>query len=114
MIENRDWIFDGIGAALIILFATWIVPLLSRSLRLKRDGRKIYNWLESNTLELPGESHKSLSEISIGTRLPEERIQEACLQNNKIFQSVEKPKSYSIWRAETQSVYEKRGVSLIG
>ena len=110
MLENRAWIFDGIGAALIVLFFTWVGSLFNKSLHLWVDGQKIYKWLEVNTRDEPHKSHKTLLEISNGTRLSEERIQKACLQNKKIFQSTEKPGNYSIWRIEPKSIYEKRGI----
>jgi hypothetical protein len=114
MIENRDWIFDGIGAALIILLLTWAASRVANIFRLWRDGKKIYEWLELNTRDEPAKSHKSLSEISIGTRLPKERVREVCLQNRKTFISIDNPENYSVWRVEPQSVYEKRGIRIVG
>lgn len=67
MIENRQWIFDGIGAALVILLLTWVAPRVVNTFRLWQDGKKIYEWLELNTRDEPSESHKSFLEISIGT-----------------------------------------------
>ena len=67
------------------------------------DGRKTYQWLKANTRDEPNQSHKSLLEITSGTRLSEKRIQEACLQNKKIYQSTKNPGSYSIWRVDPQS-----------
>lgn len=113
MVENRDWLFDGIGAALIILLLTWVAPRVTSLFHLQRDGKKIYKWLELNTRDEPAESHKSLLEISVGTRLPEKRVKEVCLQYRKIFISIDKPENFSIWRAEPQSVYEKRGIRTV-
>jgi hypothetical protein len=76
-------------------------------------SRKIYQWLKDNTRDELEESHKSLLEISNGTRLSEEQVREACLKNTKIMQSTSKPGNYSIWRVEPQSVYEKRGARFI-
>jgi hypothetical protein len=80
----------------------------------QRDRYEVYEWLKTNTRDEPAESHKSLFEISDGARLPEERVQVACLKDLRIHQSLNKPGNYSIWRKEPQSVYEKRGIVAVG
>lgn len=104
--ENLNWFFDGLGVAL----GGWLLLIIYRRFVLWRDSTRILRWLEANTQDEPHESHKTLFEISNGTRIPEERVQKACLHNTKILQSVNSPGCYSIWRAENQSVYDKRGV----
>ena len=84
MASNEAWIFDGIGAVLIVLLLTWITPTVYKAICLFSDGHKIYKWLMLNTRDAFGKSHKSLLEISNGTRLSEERVREACLKNPKI------------------------------
>jgi len=111
--ENKDWIFDGIGAALIILLITWAIPSLYKFFLIRKDGQKIYDWLFLNTKDEPHQSHKSLIEISIGTRIPEDRVKKACLNNWKIFQSIHEKENYSIWRVEPKSIYETRGMRSI-
>lgn len=100
MIENFDWIFAGIGATLIALLLGWLFPWGMKRVRVISDGQKIYKWLEMNTSNERGKSHKTLHEISVGTRLSENRVREACLQNKKILHSVKHIGSYSIWQSE--------------
>ncbi len=106
LLTNLSWFFDGLGVAL----GGWLIVVAYRQIVLLRDGKYILRWLEANTSDEPGESHKTLIEISHGTRIPEERVKTACMKNTKIMQSIQIPGNYSIWRAELQSVYEKRGV----
>ncbi len=106
LFENLSWFFDGLGVTL----GGWLLVLLYRRFALWRDSINVYRWLQANTQDEPYKSHKTLLEISNGTRIPEERVQKACLSNTKIMQSVNAPGSYSIWRVENQSVYEKRGI----
>jgi hypothetical protein len=100
LLDNLNWIFDGIGVALV----GWIILLFYRRVTLWNDGNSVYKWLEVNTQDEPHKSHKTLLEISNGVRLSEERVVRACLQNRKILQSVKKPGNYSIWRAEPQNI----------
>ena len=102
---NLGWIFDGIG----VIILGWIVFAIRNYLILYFDGEKVYKWLKANTRDEPHESHKTLLEIITGTRLPEERVKNACLKNKKIFHSLSDQGTYSTWRQEPQSVYEKRG-----
>jgi hypothetical protein len=106
LLENLNWFFDGLGVAL----GGWLLVIIYRRFVLCRDSSNIYRWLQVNTEDEPHRSHKTMFEISNGTRIPEERVQKACLSNTKIMQSVNSPGSYSIWRTENQSVYDKRGV----
>ena len=106
LLDNLNWFFDGVGVA----FGAWLLVLIYKRIVLLKDGNQIYKWLKTNTQDEPNESHKTLLEISIGVRLSSERVQEACRQNKKIYQSTKKPGNYSIWRSEFQSVYDKRGI----
>ncbi len=83
MANNKSWIFDGIGAILSCTLLTWVISLVYKSVRLFRDSQKVYKWLMLNTRDEFNKSHKSLLEISNGTRFSEERVREACLKNLK-------------------------------
>jgi hypothetical protein len=98
---------------LIIALLTWGATAIYRRVRIWRDGCKIQRWLVSTTCDEPGESHKSLLEISEGICLSKERVRVACLLSSRIFQSITNPGNYSIWRQEPQSIYEKRGLLIL-
>ncbi len=102
LLDNLNWFFDGIGVALGGSLIVWIY----RSITLWNDGNAIFNWLKVNTKNEPNKSHKTLSEISIGTRLSEARAKKACLQNKKILQSFKKPGNYSIWCVEPLEIVQ--------
>jgi hypothetical protein len=70
----------------------------------------IYAWLQGNTADAPGKSHRTIQQISIGTRLTEDEVQAACRSDMRMFPSQKQPGSWSIFRAEPESVYERRGV----
>jgi len=75
------------------------------------DRHKIYQWLKSNTVDEPGESHTDTMIIAKGTQLPEERVHSACMSCKKIYcYSNSNKTSWSVWRKEPQSIYEKRGI----
>jgi hypothetical protein len=77
----------------------------------KWDRRKVYRWLKSNTRDEPHESHVDLLTICKGTRLPEDRVRRACMSYKRIYVFGKEPNlSFSVWRKEPQSVYEKRGI----
>ncbi|MFN2398170.1 MAG: hypothetical protein ABR543_05950 [Gemmatimonadaceae bacterium] len=52
----------------------------------------------------------STTEIAVGTRLSEERVREVCRLDLRIHQSIRDPNQWSVWRAEPESIYEKRGI----
>ena len=94
----------------ILLF---LAPLSARVLEwssTQRDGNTIHQWLAENTRDEPAYSHKSLFEIQVGTRIPEDRVRTACLHDLRIFQALSQPGHYSIGRREPRRVEEKRGV----
>ena len=92
--------FSTIAAALTVAVVTWVATVIWKRIRSWRDGRRIYDWLTANTRDEPGESHKSLSEISQGVRLPNDRLRIGCLRNRRILQSLRIPGHYSVWRQE--------------
>ena len=99
----NSWIFDGVGAILVVSLLTWVVSQVYKSVCLFGDSQTVYKWLMWNTRDEFNKSHKSLLEISNGTRLSEERVREVCLKNTKIMQSVSEPGNYSVWRAEPET-----------
>jgi hypothetical protein len=102
----------AVAAGLLVLFFVWIGKRALNLWRRKKDMKKVHTWLRQNTRDEPWESHKSTAEISSGTRLPEGRVTAACLADRRIyrFRSEGKPDTFSVWRLEPQSIYEKRGI----
>lgn len=100
-------------SALLAALVMWCGARLYKLWERRRDARKIRNWLRSNTKDEPGDTHRSTLDISAGTRLPEVRVLCACLADQQILRSQSKPDLWSIWRAEPQSIYEKRGIVTI-
>ena len=103
-------VFVGVAVAIFtaIVFASW------KCFQGWRDGQNIYRWLNNNTADNPRESHKSILEISVGTRLDEDRAQRACRRNKRILQSIKKPDFYSIYYQEMKSFYEEHGMEFSG
>jgi hypothetical protein len=100
---------NPVVTALIISFLIWLLgAVFYKRIILWWQGLVIYRWLKMNSHDEPGESHKTVDEICEGTRLSPNEVTESCRHNRKIFRSTQG--SYSIWRREQQSVYEKRGI----
>jgi hypothetical protein len=74
------------------------------------DRRKVRRWLKLNTSDRPGRSHVDILTLAKGTRLSEERVRRACMTDNNVYRLPGDPDKWSIWRQETQSIYETRGV----
>ena len=71
----------------------------------------MYRWLKANTRDESGQSHLDLLTISKGTGLSEERVRRACMSDKRIYVFGKEPNlSFSVWRQEPSSVYEKRGI----
>jgi len=100
-----------VAVGLLVLFIPWVIKYLRGLWLRKQDKSKVHAWLRENTKDEPGESHRAIAEISSGTRLPEARVEAACLADLRIyrFRSEGKPDTFSVWRLEPQSVYDKRG-----
>ena len=60
LFDKINWIFDGVGAVLVVLLLTWVAPLVYKSVRLFSDGQKVYKWLMLNTRDEFNKSHKSI------------------------------------------------------
>src|SRR4051812_82149 len=104
------WVSPFLSIIISVSFLQWVLLPIFARIRLWTDSRKVYSWLVGNTKDSPCDSHKSLFEIGNGTRLFEERVRFACLQNRKIYRSLSTPDLYSIWRHEPQSIYATRGL----
>jgi hypothetical protein len=110
MTLNAQNVIEGVLIGLGIALLTAICTVLIRFLIERNNQFRVYNWLKRNSTDEPGESHKTLQEIAIGTRMSEDQVSRACRKNKKVYQSVGDSNLYSIWRQEPQSVYEKRGL----
>ena len=75
----------------------------------RHDRRRVYNWLRANTRNEPDESHVDTVKLAKATRLPEERVRRACMSDDRILRAPGDRELWSVWRAEPQSIYEKRG-----
>src|SRR5262245_22824087 len=74
------------------------------------DRRAVYRWLRGNTRDEPGESHVATVALAKGTALPEDRVRRACMADRRIHRGPGNDELWSLWRAEEQSIYEKRGL----
>lgn len=75
-----------------------------RFVQVRWDGRKVERWLRENTSTI--DTHRSVVEISTGTRLPEGRVAAACLHHRRIFRSPARPDRWSVHQAdEHQDLY---------
>jgi hypothetical protein len=76
----------------------------------RRDRRRVYAWLRANTRDWPGESHADTVTIAKGTGIPDDRTRRACMADRRILRAPGAADSWSVWRDEPQSIYEKRGM----
>lgn len=106
-------VIGGIILAIILGFSRILSGAVAR-LRLIGDRRKVRRWLTQNTKDEPGESHATVSRISEGVGLYEERVARACFASKHILRSERSPDNWSVWRKEPQSIYEKRGLISLG
>lgn len=96
----------AVAVAAAVGFFWWVVARVKGRI----DRRKVYKWLHANTRDEPGESHVNTQTLAKGTGLPEERVRIACMSDHRIFRAEDPPECWSIWRAEKQSIYDKRGL----
>ena len=104
---------DGILTAVISAAAVGLLWWIVARVRATIDRRKVFNWLRTNTRDEPGESHVTTEAVAKGTRLPEERTRRACMTHQSIHRLEGQPERWSVWRAEPQSIYEKRGLRVV-
>jgi hypothetical protein len=102
----KDPILTAIVSAAAVGLLWWFVARVRASV----DRRKVYKWLRANTRDEPGESHVTTETVAKGTRLPEERTRRACMSDPRIHRLQGQPERWSVWRAEIQSIYDKRGI----
>jgi hypothetical protein len=103
---------EAIGGAIALAVLGW----LSTVGRTRSDRRRILKWLRANTRDEPGESHVSAAVIAKGTTVDEGRVRTACLKEPMIHRATGRDgvEIWSVWRPEPQSVYEKRGILIVG
>lgn len=104
---------DKIVIAVLSSVAIALVGWLATRLRAMADRRRVHTWLPSNTRDEPGKSHVDTLTVVKATRLPEERVRRACLSDRRIFRSSNGGEQWSVWREQPQSIYEKRGLTII-
>ena len=102
----KDAVLTGVASAAAIGLLWWFVARVRATL----DRRTVYKWLRANTRDEPGESHVTTETLAKGTRLPEDRTRRACMSDPRIYRLQGQPERWSVWRAELQSIYEKRGI----
>jgi hypothetical protein len=99
-------ILIGVVSAVAMALLGW----LGMKAREARDRRIVYAWLQANTRDEPGESHTDTVTIAKGTGLPDDRVRRACMADKRVHREPGDVEAWSIWRAERESVYEKRGL----
>lgn len=102
---------EGILVTVVGALAIAVLAFCGRWTRRLYDQCQIRRWLFANTRDEPGESHVSTSAIAAGVRLPEGRVDHACMSSRRILRSEQG--LWSIWRQEPQSVYDKRGIRIV-
>ena len=102
----KDTILTAVASAAAVGLLWWIVARVRATL----DRRKVHKWLRTNTRDEPGESHVTTETLAKGTRLPEDRARRACMSDPRVHHLEGQPERWSVWRAESQSIYEKRGL----
>ncbi|MBN2846182.1 MAG: hypothetical protein JXQ25_09390 [Deltaproteobacteria bacterium] len=104
---------DAVITAILTFMAIGLVGWFITRVRTMVDRHKVYKWLQSNTVDEPGESHVDTPALAKGTRLPEDRVRRACMTDQRIYHYSMDSDQWSVWRKEPQSVYEKRGALFI-
>jgi len=94
----------GAGGAFAGIFV-YLVQFLHSKYSLKIDEKMVYNWLEKNTSNEPGNQFRSTRAIASWNNLTEDRTRFVCSQSKRIFLSTGKVED--IWgihdREETLS-----------
>src|ERR1043166_3111998 len=98
-----------IGGAILALFL-WLASQSWKRYQTKRNAKYIADWLQCNTENEPGKSHKTVSEVAKNLGLSESEVNEAVAKSHKVCRSQKNPDQVSIWQQEPQSVYEKGGI----
>ncbi len=106
-------VLTGILLSVAIGLLGWAATFLKRRVGETTDRRRVYLWLQSNTRDEPGKSHVDTITLAKGTRLTEERVRKACMSDQRVYRSSSEPERWSLWRQEPQSIYEKKGLTII-
>ena len=104
------WIIIGVVVALTVAVLLW----LQKKALAMLHRRKVYNWLQVNIRNKPGESHVTIPTISGGTMLTEELVLKVCVQDHRILRSESHPDQWSIWLQDPQSIDANRDGSILG
>lgn len=78
--------------------------------QLTRQKNALISLLRKNTRDEPGESHISVSEAALHLGITIEEVNRLVSSTEEILRSRLKPDQISIWREDSQSIYEKRGI----
>lgn len=106
----NTWLDPKAITTAVIVGLLGVLGVLCRDrLRAYRDGKVVVQWLRANTRDEPGESHRTISEISRSLGLTEDRVNKAIAKASDIHRSKANVHEVSVWRDEPQSVYERRG-----
>lgn len=109
-----QFVLGVVSAVLVTLLACTGRRIMTHR-RDARDRRIIVAWLKTNTRDEPGHSHVDVLRIAKETGLSEERARAACFTEGQIFRHQSTGhETWSVWRGEPQSIYEKRGIIGLG
>jgi len=110
----NNWLdIKNVATGVILLAVGWMAREIFGWIRYRLDGKKIENWLRDNTKDEPGESHKTIANISRVLGLPDDRVVKGIAKNRSIYRSSTNTEDVSVWRAEPESIYERRGVRFV-
>jgi hypothetical protein len=106
---------DGksILTGIILLSVSGTATALFGWLRCRREGKKIEKWLRENTKDEPGKSHRTVANIARVLGMHEDHVNKAIAKKPAIYRSSKNNAEVSVWRAEPESVYERRGVRVV-
>jgi hypothetical protein len=108
----KEQILVAVVAGIVLTALCWFAARVWRRVIDTINRRTVYRWLLRNTRDEPGESHVDTPMLAKGTCLSDERVRRACMSHPRVHRLARagSAEQWSVWRAEPQSVYEKRGV----
>lgn len=95
---------------ILVIGLGWLMNFLRVRLQEVIHRRRVIKWLQHNTKDEPGASHKNTKTIAKETGMLEERVHRACMSHKGIYRFNGPPEQWSVWREEPQSIYETRGL----
>jgi len=104
---------EQVLVAILSFVALAAVGFAGRSALRHADQRCVRRWLLENTSDYPGRSHATIVTVSSGLRMSEVRVERACLYSKQILRSNTHPELWSVWRAEPESIYDRRGLLVV-